>query len=79
MRRRYNNNGNGTFADVTTAAGINASTQTQSAVWGDYDGDGTADLYVQNQGSGVLSRLYNNDGDGTFTDVTVASGVDTTR
>ena len=51
--------------------------------WGDFDNDGYADLYVVNQagafGSGKLEgpgdRLYHNNGDGTFTDVTAAAGV----
>lgn len=49
------------------------------AAWGDVDGDGLVDLYVV-QGGGregsvaPRNRLYRNDGDGTFTDVTDASG-----
>ena len=33
---------------------------------GDYDNDGRPDIYVSNYG---VSRLYHNNGDGTFTDV----------
>jgi hypothetical protein len=55
--------------------------------WGDYDGDGDPDLYVVNQAgpltlseeeaerSPARARLFRNDGDGTFTDVTDAAGV----
>ena len=41
--------------------------------WGDYDGDRFPDLYVSNLGA--HNRLYRNNGDGTFTDVSRASGV----
>ena len=51
--------------------------------WGDYDGDGDWDLYIVNHSgiahhgarSGNTHRLYRNNGDGTFTDVTDAAGV----
>src|SRR5579863_262769 len=43
----YRNNGNGTFTDVTKAAGLAADTQwATGAAFGDYDGDGWADLFV---------------------------------
>ncbi len=42
------------------------------AAWGDYDDDGWPDLYVANDFG--RKTLYHNDRNGTFTDVTVASG-----
>ena len=42
------------------------------AGWADYDNDGDLDLYVANFGA---SRLFRNDGDGSFADVTAPSGV----
>src|ERR1039457_1017195 len=43
----YRNNGNGTFTDVTKIAGLGADTQwATGAAFGDYDGDGWADLFV---------------------------------
>jgi hypothetical protein len=43
----YRNNGDGTFTDVTKAAGLSADTQwATGATFGDYDGDGWADLFV---------------------------------
>lgn len=54
------------------------------AAWGDYDNDGYPDLYLVNQPGAwgqrpaadcPISRLYHNNGDGTFTDVTEHAGV----
>ena len=42
----FHNKGNGTFADVTDAAGVAIPGWTTSAVWFDYDGDGLLDLFV---------------------------------
>jgi hypothetical protein len=62
------NNRNGTFTNVTDAAGITGDTQSHSATWWDYDNDGWPDLYVTND-YGYPDRLYHNNRDGTFTDV----------
>ncbi|HEX4963484.1 MAG TPA: VCBS repeat-containing protein, partial [Thermoanaerobaculia bacterium] len=70
--RLYHNNGDGTFTDVTAAAGVGETGLCLGSVWGDYDGDGRPDLYVVNDFG--RKTLYHNNGDGTFTDVTVASG-----
>lgn len=69
----YRNNGNGTFMDVTDTAGVgNSGNYGMGAACGDYDNDGDPDLYVTNFGANVL---YQNNADGTFTDVTEAAGV----
>jgi len=62
----FRNRGDGTFEDVTEAAGIVPS-HGQGCAVGDYDGDGYPDLYVTNIGP---NQLYRNRGDGTFEDVT---------
>ena len=65
----FRNRGDGTFEDVTAAAGIDAiETAGHSATWWDYDGDGWPDLYVANDYA-VPDFLYRNNRDGTFTNV----------
>ena len=76
----YRNNGDGTFTDMTEAAGVNDSTNTWAAAWGDYDNDGFLDLFIARPGTTVLgvgnaNILYHNNGDGTFTDRGAEEGV----
>src|SRR6201981_382617 len=68
----YRNNADGTFTDVTEAAGVPGTGYGLGCVWGDYDNDGFPDLYVPQYGRNVL---YHNNGNGTFTDVTEKAGV----
>ena len=71
-------NGDGSFTDVTEAAGLLRGTPTQTAAWGDYDNDGDVDLFVGNEslpGSVYPSQLFRNDGGGAFTDVAYEAGV----
>src|ERR1700684_1485274 len=68
----YHNNHDGTFTDVTKAAGLTASGWGQGACVGDYDNDGFDDLYVTYYGK---NRLYHNEGNGTFKEVAEALGV----
>jgi hypothetical protein len=68
----YRNRGDGTFEDVTSAAGIDERGYGMGCACGDYDADGDVDLYVTNCGPNVL---YRNEGNGTFRDVTQAAGV----
>ncbi len=70
--RLYRNRGDGTFEEVTVAAGTGDTGYGMGCTAGDYDGDGNTDLYVTNVGPNVL---YRNRGDGTFEDVTDAAGV----
>ena len=70
----YHNNGNGTFSDVTSAAGINNGGSGHGATWGDYDNDGDLDLFVANNNN-EYSVLFRNNGDGTFTNVSEAAGL----
>ncbi len=86
QHRLYRNNGDGTFTDVAAEAGVNRVSPDYldgfGATFGDYDLDGDLDLYV----AGWLgdrrwyipaqgNRLFRNNGDGTFTDVSEDAGV----
>jgi hypothetical protein len=68
----YRNNRDGTFTDVTEAAGVSGGTFGMGVAVGDYDNDGFPDLLVTAYGRCIL---YHNNGDGTFTDVTARAGV----
>jgi hypothetical protein len=68
----YHNNHDGTFTDVTKAAGLNSPCFGMGGAIGDYDNDGWPDIYLTCYGGNVL---YHNNGDGTFTDVTTKAGV----
>ena len=72
----YRNNGDGTFSDVTTAAGVGDQSFGMGVVSGDYDNDGDLDFYITNYGPNIL---YRNDGNGAFADVTTAAGVGDSR
>ncbi len=71
----FRNNGDGTFTDVTKAAGLaDVWGPAFTASWVDYDGDGLLDLFVANNLGGLVerktpNRLFHNNGDGTFTEV----------
>jgi hypothetical protein len=72
------NNGDGTFSDVTEAAGLLSFHPTQTAAWADYDGDGNLDLFIGNESDGTNRHpceMYHNNGNGTFTECAAASGV----
>ncbi len=69
----YRNRGNGTFEDVTVAAGLDVEMYGIGAAVADYDNDGRVDLYVTVLGR---NRLFRNAGGGTFVDVTARAGVD---
>jgi enediyne biosynthesis protein E4 len=85
----YRNNGDGTFTDATSAAGLGLYTQYLG--WGamflDFDNDGWPDLILanghvypevdsQHLGSSYKEPriLYHNNGDGTFTDISASAG-----
>lgn len=71
----FRNNRDGTFTDVTAAAGLNQHNTRFSfgCGWGDYNNDGWPDLYVANDFG--KKNLFRNNGDETFTDIAVEAGV----
>jgi hypothetical protein len=70
----YRNNGDGTFNDVSAAAGLHDwPGSATGANWFDYNLDGWLDLFVVNWSD--QNRLYCNNGDSTFTDVGPGAGV----
>lgn len=69
----FRNNGDETFTDVASIAGVTNERYPKGVVWGDYNNDGYSDIYVSNLGG--KNRLYQNNGDGTFRDVADAQRV----
>ena len=70
--RLYHNNGDGTFTDVTTHAGLDVELYGMGVAVGDYNNDGFPDILITCVGQ---NRLFRNTGKGTFVDVTNASGL----
>ena len=80
------NNGDGSFSDVTHESGMaRPAYPSQSAAWADYDNDGDLDLFSCNESMPETldesaatiypSQLFENDGNGGFTDVALRAGV----
>jgi hypothetical protein len=80
-------NGDGTFVDGTLAAGVGTDLNGMGSTFGDYDQDGDLDWFITNitdapgttSPFGGWNRLYRNNGDRTFTDVTQQAGVRDSR
>ncbi|WP_340170847.1 FG-GAP-like repeat-containing protein [Lacinutrix sp.] len=70
----YRNQGNGTFIEITESAGLNLNNELSfCSAFFDYDNDGDQDIYIANDKTPNRNRLYQNNGSGTFTDVSVSS------
>lgn len=75
VNRLYENDGSLNFTDITAASHIVMEMDdTYGTVFGDVDHDGYVDMYISNY-FGYPSRLYKNDGDNTFTDMTLDAGL----
>lgn len=70
--RLYRNNRNGTFTDVTRAAGLDVEMYGLGVAVADFNNDGFPDLYITCVGQ---NRLFRNTGRGAFVDVTAAAGL----
>lgn len=69
------NEGNQVFTSIAQANGFVDNHQSWSSAWGDFDNDGDMDVLVGSSSSSI-HKLMRNNGDGTFTNVTVGSGYD---
>ncbi len=68
----YHNNRDGTFTDVTQKAGLALEVYGMGVAVGDFDNDGSDDIFISALGQ---SYLFHNNGNGTFTDVTKKAGL----
>lgn len=79
--RLFLNRGDGTFQDITKTCGLWPEADTFSAAFADYDRDGDLDVFVSHWGdrrpfrNKSTQHLWRNNGDRTFTDVSVESGI----
>ncbi len=71
INQLFRNNGDGSFSEVAALAGLADGSQSWTADFADYDNDGDFDCFIGNHLA--PSRLMRNNGDGTFTDVSLLS------
>ena len=69
----YQNDGSNNFTEVAEAAGLRPKRQSWSTNFEDIDNDGDLDAVMVNHDES--SQIYENNGNGTFTDITASSGV----
>ncbi len=72
--RLIRNNGDGTYTDVSVGSGADSLLRTWASATGDFNNDGYMDILI-GASSGANGLMINN-GDGTFTDITIDSGFD---
>ena len=73
----FRNEGDGTFTDVTIETGLTTQSRlTQAGAFFDYDRDGYQDIFFANDKEEIPNNLFRNNGDGTFSDVSIQSGMD---
>ena len=70
----FHNKGDGTFADVSKAAGVNdpSGYYGMQVVWGDFNNTGRPDAFVTNDSTPKF--LYKNEGSGKFSEIGLESG-----
>ncbi len=74
----YQNNGSFSFTDVTVSAGFDIAVRfTYGCSWGDYNNDGFLDVFLtfRDPDETNPNKLYKNNGDGTFSDVSISAGI----
>ena len=74
--RLYHNKGNGTFEEIAARAGVQGEPKRccKGCTWIDFDNDGYSDLFLDNLSN--TGRLYRNNRDGTFAEITSLVGID---
>ena len=71
----HRNDGNGVFTNVSAIANLYDPVQTWSSAWNDYDNDGFMDIVIgASSTSDGSHKVMKNNGDGTFSNVTIGSG-----
>ncbi len=81
--RLYANNGDGTFSEIGIDAGFGATAEVMShcVATGDIDNDGYREVFIGTRGFNFSNEinahclLYYNNGDGTFTDISLSAGI----
>jgi hypothetical protein len=69
------NNGDGTFTNITQASGLPDMASAMGNMFGDFDNDGDLDIASAAVSSEDIQYLYQNNGDGTFTDISQQAGI----
>ncbi|MCB0585750.1 MAG: PKD domain-containing protein, partial [Phaeodactylibacter sp.] len=69
----FQNDGNNNYSDVATQANLQPFAQSWAADFGDIDNDGDLDCFIINHD--INNTLHRNNGDGTFTDISLASNI----
>lgn len=74
--RLYENLGGLVFQDITSGSGLPISNMySYGASWGDYNNDSYLDVFISNRTNTIPNKLYKNNGNGTFTDVSIQAGI----
>ena len=66
----YENQGDGSFLQITNLSITNESIPSRSVDWIDYDDDGDCDLFITNETTNQPNSLFRNDGPNNFTQIT---------
>ena len=74
INRLFRNDGTNSYSDEGSAAGLDDGEQSWCADFADIDNDGDLDCFVLNHGPGA-SKLFENDGSGSFTDISASAGL----
>jgi len=74
LNRMFNNDGKGNFTDVAEEIGLRPMGQSWATEFGDIDNDGDLDAIMVNHD--INTMLFENDGSGNFTDISLDAGIE---